>query len=94
MATDVTPKPIDWKDVAIVVFKGDKPIIITSAEPCVLFDTFQSLVEEDDDDDSMWGETRDERSKKVLKEIERYRWELYPTEQAKQLFCKNYNGGD
>ena len=92
MPTDVKPKPIPWSDVAIVVFDGEKPIIITSAEPRVLFDTFQSLVEDEEDSDSLWGENRDERGKKVLKMIESYRWELHPLEQAKQIFCNNYEG--
>ena len=91
MATDVTPKPINWKDVAIVVFDGDRPIIITSAEPRVLFDTFLSLVEDEKNEDCLWPDTSNERIGKILKAIEKYRWELHTTEQAKRLFCDAYN---
>lgn len=88
--TTNTPQPINWKDVAIVVFDGDKPIIITSVEPVTLFDTFQSLVEGKEDDGSMWPETTEERFATIIKAIESYRWELHQTEQAKQLFCNGY----
>ncbi len=82
-------KPISWRDVAIVVFDGDKPVIITSAEPHVLFDTFQSLVDVEDER-GLFGELNNNRPSEILGEIAKLRWELHPTEQAKKLFCKQY----
>ena len=82
-------KPIDWDDVAIVAFRGDRPVIITSVKPEVMFVGLQDLIE-DEPDDCFFGETVNERSERILKAISELRWELHPIEQARELFGSLY----
>ena len=82
-------EPIEWTDVAIVAFDGDRPVILASPEPHVMFDTFLGLIEDDDEND-VFGEPREDRSREIREMIESFRWELHPTEQAKKIFCDGY----
>lgn len=82
-----TPAPIDWGEVAYVAFDGDRPCILSSADPKVIFDTLCSLLDDDRDDrDDPWGEAETNLAE-VRQRIGELRWELHPVEQAKEVFC-------
>ena len=80
------PKPIEWQEVAMVGFEHGRPVIITSVEPRVLFDTWCSLLPEDSDS-WIFGENDKISKEAVEQRIAELDWKLYPVEDAKTVFC-------
>lgn len=81
-----TAKPIS-KDVAYVAFDGDRPCLLLSAEPNVLFDTFISLLDDPGGEIGCdFDEDREINLPEARRKISELRWELHPVEQAKEIF--------
>lgn len=94
----VVPAPLDWQSVAIVAFIGNKPVLISSAEPHVLLETFiENANETSADDDERENDFDDEDDEKFAAKADRmrefvksWRWELYSLEDAKAVFFEGY----
>lgn len=93
------PKPIDWHDVAMVVFANGRPIIITTMEPKSLFETLANISRDDqlgdvadEDRDSEWYDQISVEG--TIHDLSCYDFKLYSTEDAKAVFCARYGKED
>ncbi len=74
---------IPWDDVAIVGFNSrGRAVIISSVKPHVVCDTVLSLVEDGGDE-----EPETVRTDLLIDAANSLEWKLYPTEEAKRVFC-------
>lgn len=94
-------KPMAWESVAVVAFTNNQPVIISSIEPLSIFHTLRELMRSDCideslpkeliDDEEFWSEFDDHLTlPEMIDRIQELRWELYPVEMAKEIFCSRY----
>lgn len=82
METKEKLEPMDWRDVAVVAFKDNVPVILSSAEPSVMLWTLLDLLER--------GQGEEVDPSEVSKALHDLEWKLYATEDAKALFAREY----